>query len=167
MDKRWIGIVIILIAGLSCMYLIVCESNTVGSAVSVISDVTVTLPDGYITSEDGRNFCVLFDKQTNETIRVRCLEDVKTHSDEYKSRLDSLTHYDDIIIDKNSTNKNISVIEYENMSSTDKRNITLVFFDKCNHTFSMQLEHFTNETSKENDVKFIIDTLKPDFKQHP
>ena len=50
MDKRWIGIIIILIIGLGCMYIIVDNSNSVGNAVTVISDVTITLPPGYITS---------------------------------------------------------------------------------------------------------------------
>ena len=34
MDKRWIGIIIILIIGLGCMYLIVDNSTSVGNAVS-------------------------------------------------------------------------------------------------------------------------------------
>ena len=49
MDRRWIGILIILIVGLSAMYLIVDNSNTVGNAISVIGDVSVTLPPGYKT----------------------------------------------------------------------------------------------------------------------
>ncbi len=85
MDKRWIGILIVLIAGLGCMYLIVSNSNSVGSAVSVINDVTITLPPGYITSEDTSHMCVLHNKQTNETIRIRCLDDGADYINEYLS----------------------------------------------------------------------------------
>ena len=147
------------------MYLIVDNSTSVGNAVSVISDVTITLPPGYITSEDGGNFCVLFNKPTNETIRIKCLDGKKTYVEEYNNTLKTLEKQDDIIITKNFTNKNLSMIEYENQSSTDKKNISLVYFEKCNHTFSMQLEHFTDESTKEETVSFIIENLKYDFKQ--
>ena len=166
MDKRWIGILIILIIGLGCMYFIVTHSISVGSAVSVINDVTITLPDGYITSEDGAHFCVLFNKKTNETIRIKCLDDGTNYTSEYDNRLNGLKKEEDIIITKNFTNKTLAMIEYENQSSTDKKDITLVYFDKCNHTFSMQLEHFTDENSKESVINFIISTLKYDFKQN-
>ena len=166
MDKRWIGILIVLIAGLGCMYLIVSNSNSVGSAVSVINDVTIRLPPGYITSEDTSHMCVLHNKQTNETIRIRCLDDGADYINEYNNRLKSLNGEDDIDIQKNFTNKTLSMIKYENQSSTDKKDITLVFFEKCDHTFSMQFEHFTNETNQENMMNFIIDKLKYDFKQN-
>lgn len=166
MDKRWIGILIVLIAGLGCMYLIVSNSNSVGSAVSVINDVTITLPPGYITSEDTSHMCVLHNKQTNETIRIRCLDDGADYINEYNNRLKSLNGEDDIDIQKNFTNKTLSMIKYENKSSTDKKDITLVFFEKCKHTFSMQFEHFTNETNQEKMMNFIIDTMKYDFKQN-
>lgn len=165
MDKRWIGIIVILIIGLGCMYLIVMTSTSVGNAVSVINDVTITIPPGYINSEDGGSFCVLHNKATNETVRIKCLKDVENHTKEYASRLGTLKQQDDITINKNFTNKTVSMIEYENQSSTDKKYITLVFFDKCNHTFSMQMEHFTDNENKENVISFIIDNMKYDFKQ--
>jgi ABC-type lipoprotein release transport system permease subunit len=165
MDKRWIGIIVILIIGLGCMYLIVMNSTTVGNAVSVINDVSITIPPGYINSEDGANFCVLHYKETNETIRIKCLNDGKDYIGEYNDRLNTLKKQDDITINKNFTNKTVSMIEYENQSSKDKKYISLVFFDKCNHTFSMQMEHFTDNESKEKVINFIIDNLKYDFKQ--
>ena len=165
MDKRWIGIIIILIIGLGCMYLIVMSSTTVGNAVSVIEDVTITIPPGYINSEDGGSFCVLHNKATNETIRIKCLDDGKNSTQKYEGQLKTLKEQYDITIDNNFTNKTLSMIEYENASSADNSNITLVYFDKCNHTFSMKMEHFTDSESKENAISFIIDTLKYDFKQ--
>ena len=76
MDKRWIGIIIVLLAGLGCMYLVVSNSTSVGNAVSVISDVAVTLPPGYITTDDGSRYYVFHNKKTNEVIRIKCLEEV-------------------------------------------------------------------------------------------
>lgn len=165
MDKRWIGILIILFAGLGCMYLIVSESNTVGNAVSVISDVTITLPPGYITSESSDQLCVFHNKQTNETIRIKCLDDGKDYIKEYDSRLNSLKKESDIIIGKHFKNDTLSLIEYENLTSNDKKDITLVFFNKCDHTFSMKFEHFTDSASKDDAMNFIINNLKYDFKQ--
>ncbi|MEE1150195.1 hypothetical protein [Methanobrevibacter sp. UBA212] len=165
MDKRWIGIIIILLAGLGCMYLIANNSTTVGSAVSVISDVTITLPHGYINTEDGGNYCVLFKKETKETMRIKCLKDSKGYIKEYNANLDFLKKQGDIKINKNFTNDTVGMIEYENQSSTDKKFISMVYFDKCEHTFSIQMEHFTDDESKENALNYIIDNMKYDFKQ--
>ena len=166
MDKRWIGIIIILIIGLGCMYLIVDNSTSVGNAVTVISDVTITLPPGYITSEDGHNHCVFHNKPTNETIRIFCLEEKTNYINEYNAQLSSLKTQGDIIISKNFTNKTLGMIEYENLSSTDRKDIKLVFFDKCDHSFSMKMEHFTNDNNKEYAINFIIDNMVKDFKQN-
>ena len=166
MNIRWIGIILILIAGLGCMYFIVTNSTSVGNAVSVISDVTITLPPGYITSEDGSEFCVLFNKATNETIRMKCLKDSTNYIKEYNVELKSLEKQSDIIIEKNFTNETLSMIVYENQSSVDKKNMTVAYFDKCNHTFSMKFEHFTDEKSKEDAINYIIGHLKYDFKQN-
>ena len=165
MDKRWIGIVIILIAGIGCMYLIATEMTGVGNAVSVVEDVSITIPTEYINSEDGASFCVLFNKKTNETVRIRCLDDGSSYTNEYNKQLKTLNGQDNIIINNKFKNKNLSMIEYENKSSKDRRYISLVYFDKCNHTFSMKMEHFTNDTRKENTINFIIENMKIDFKQ--
>ena len=141
-------------------------STSVGNAVSVISDVTVTVPPGFITSEDKGSFSVFHNKQTNEVVRVRCLDDAKSYVDKYNSQLETLKGQDDIKITKKLKNDTLAMIEYENQSSTDKKDITLVYFDKCEHTFSMQLEHFTEDSRKEYVIDFIMDTMKYDFKQH-
>ena len=165
MDKRWAGIIIILLVGLSCMYLIVTNSTNVGQAVEVVKDVTITLPYEFITTEDGGDFCVFFNKKTNETIRFYCLKNNPTHVNQYKNKLTSLEKDENIIIEKNFTNKTLSEIEFKNQTSKDNQYITVVYFEKCNHTFLMQMEHFTNETSKNNAMDYIIDTIKYDFKQ--
>lgn len=166
MDKRWIGILLILIAGLGCMYLIVMNSNTVGNAVDVISDVTVAIPPGLITSEDGSHFCVLYNKETNETMRVKCIDEGTNYIKEYDKKLNSLKNDGNIKISRNITNKTLSLIDYENLSSTDKKDMGFASFDKCNHTFTVQLEHFTNKTSEEKYLNYIIDNMKFDFKQN-
>lgn len=165
MDKRWIGIIIILLAGLGCMYLIVDNSTSVGNAVDVISDVTITLPPGYITTEDSIDYSVLIKKETNETMRIKCLKNTKGYIEEYNTRLNSLKKQGDIIIHNNFTNDKLGMIEYENQSSTNKKFISMVYFDKCEHTFSIQMKHFTDNKSKDNAINFIIDNMKYDFKQ--
>ena len=165
MDKRWIGIILILLAGLSCMYVIVTHSTSVGSAVSVIEDVTITVPHGFITSEDGADYCVFHNKDTNETVRMKCLNDKNTYINEYNKQLTTLKEKGDIKIKNNFKNNTLSLIEYENQSTTDKKYVSVIYFYKCNHTFSMKMEQFTDENSKQDVMDFIIDTLKFDFKQ--
>ena len=98
-------------------------------------------------------------------MRIKCLKDAKGYIEEYNNSLNSLKKQYDIIIKKNFTNDTVGMIEYENQSSTDKKFISLVYFEKCNHTFSIQMEHYTNNESKETALNFIIENLKYDFKQ--
>jgi hypothetical protein len=165
MNKRWIGILIILLAGLGCMYIIVCNSTTVGSAVSVIEDVTVTLPPGYVTTEGGTHFCQMGNGKTKESIRIKSVEGNTSYMNEFNKRLKTLAGDYDIVINKNYTNKTVAVIEYTNQSTEKNDSSTLVFFDKCDHTFSMRMKHFTDEGRKESAMNFIIDNMKYDFKQ--
>lgn len=165
MDKRWIGIIIILLAGLGGMYLIVDNSTSVGNAVTVISDVTITLPPGYVNTEDGIDYCTLLKQETNETMHIKCLKDAKGYIEEYNASLNSLKKQGDIIINKNFTNDTLGMIEYENQSSTNNKLISKVYFEKCNHTFSILMKHYTDDESKENAINFIIDNMKYDFKQ--
>ena len=78
----------------------------------------------------------------------------------------SLKKDSNIIIGKNFTNKTLGMIEYENLSSTDRKDIKLVFFDKCDHTFTMKMEHFTDDNRKEDAINFIINNIVKDFKQN-
>ena len=74
MDKRWIGILLILIAGLVCMYYIVDNSTTVGNAISVINDVTIPVPQEMKISVSNRNDVTFLNENTNESIYINCVD---------------------------------------------------------------------------------------------
>ena len=164
MDKRWIGIILILIAGLSCMFVIVINSSSVGSAVSVIEDVTITIPPGYITSDDGQNFCQMVNQKTGENIRIKCIDGKTSHVAQYNKQLNTFKTQDQIVIHKNFTNKTVSIIDYENITS-DEGNKSYMYFDKCDHTFSMKMKGFADDKSRDQVYDFIVSHLKYDFKQ--
>ena len=65
MDKRWLGIIIIFIAGIVCMYLIVDSSPTVGKAVTVVDEMTITLPSGFNILKETDKSVHLLDHQNN------------------------------------------------------------------------------------------------------
>ena len=64
MDKRWIGILIILIIGCCCMYFIVDSSTTVGNAMTVVNKTVVTLPNHFSIEESGRDYAKIVNKNT-------------------------------------------------------------------------------------------------------
>ena len=71
MDKRWIGILIIFIIGMVCMYYIVEDSPSVGNAMTVINDVSVSMPLGYNILHKTEDSVTLLSKN-NESIFVNC-----------------------------------------------------------------------------------------------
>ena len=108
---------------------------------------------------------MLFNKQTNETARIRCLDNGNNHVAKYNETLKSLKSDGNVIVGKHSSNANYSMIAYENLSSTDKRDMTIAYFDKCNHTFSVKMEHFVDNGNKEKLINYIIENSVFDFKQ--
>lgn len=165
MDKRWIGIILILIAGLSCMFVIVINSSSVGSAVSVIEDVTVTLPPGYITADDGQHFCQMVDQKTGESIRIKCIEGKSSHVAEYNKQIKTYNEQPEMVIVRNFTNDTVSIIDYKNTTSEDKDTRSFMYFDKCGHTFSMKMKGFADDKSRNEDFDYVVSHLKYDFKQ--
>ncbi|WP_458454244.1 hypothetical protein [Methanobrevibacter sp.] len=162
MDKKWIGIIIILIAGLCAMSYIVINSNTVGNALTVIDDVSVTLPPGYKILKTHTNDATLVTEDTsnNNTIFIKCMAHKDTTSDVFKKQLKSIKNNGEFEIEKDSDN----TIQYKNVTSG--QSTTVKIFEKENRTLYMKLSGFTDQKVLEKDSNFIIDNLKHDFKQN-
>ena len=166
MDKRWIAILIILVVGVTCMYFIVNDSTTIGSAITNLNKSQVTIPDGFSTGESDKNFVELFNKSnTDERIY---LEDTGKNNDsliKFHEKIDSLPH--DIKIIKNVTNKTNDVtyysLYYENTTNNTYESIT--FFTSYQHTFFMKMYGFKDTNSMDDNLQFIIKTLQPDYKK--
>ena len=87
MDKRWILILIILIAGCACMYHIVDSSNSVGDAITVVNKTVITLPSGFTIGDDDKSSVTLVNENNNETIFIEDLGKSDTSLDNFKNDL--------------------------------------------------------------------------------
>lgn len=155
MDKRWIIILIILIIGLGCMYLIVDSSPTVGKAVCVVDEMTITLPDGFNILKEKKTEVDL--KQGNNTANITIIGLGDNCSKEYKSNLKSLKNNPEIEI----SNATGNTIIYKNITSDKKSSIT--YFVKDNRTISVKMNIYENW---ESDLSFLMDTIQHNFKQN-
>jgi len=167
MDTRWIKILIILIIGLSAMYLIVDNSDTVGNAISVIGDVSVTLPPGFKAGDAHATDVPMYNPDNNNTIFMEFIGKGNTSLKNYKQSLNSLKSNENVNVLDHSKKDNYYIIHYENYASKfDNKNETLVFFEKCDRTLSMKLMKYDSFDTQDKEISFIIKNLKQDFKQN-
>lgn len=165
MDKRWIYIIIILIIGISALYVIVSSSNTVGSAIVDVNKFIITLPDDFNIQDNDKEYSILINRNTNARIIVKDIgkgnfvnERLKNDSDIYHTR-----DYKEI---KNKTfeHDGIKVKTIYGIGEDNKINST-AYFMKFDHTFNIKTNNFKDIDTIEENVKFIIDTLQRDYKQ--
>ena len=153
MDKRWIGILLILIAGLVCMYYIVDNSTTVGNAISVINDVTIPVPQEMKISVSNRNDVTFLNENTNESIYINCVD--KNPEKAFDKYITSF---------ENSNNSTVQIIDYKNVDSG--QNTSFVLFKKVDHTFIMKMNKYSDLEKQDKDMNYIIDNLVHDYKQN-
>ena len=165
MDKRWIGILIILIVGLCAMYFIVDYSTTVGNACTVVGDESVTLPPGLKIEDTTALSATLCNPENNDTIIIDFLGKGNTTLKNYKSCLNSLKEDGNINVINHENNNGTYIINYENSSSKNPK-VSIAFTSKDNRTLSMKFIKYTNETKLKQDLDFIVKTLKHDYKQN-
>ncbi|MBQ6099768.1 MAG: hypothetical protein IJL02_07915 [Methanobrevibacter sp.] len=167
MDKRWIYILIIFIIGISCLYLVADSSTTIGKATVKVNAYLITIPDSFNIDNTGGQYAQLINRNTKEYITIVDLgkgDLIKQSVDEKTDSLENNGSFSNI--DKFSLkidDDSIPSISYE---SYDNNTINQVsYFTKYNHTFSIESTNFLkNDTIKDN-VKFIIDSLAPNYKQ--
>lgn len=160
MDKKWIGLIIILIVGLLAMGYIVTSSPSVGNALTVIKDVSVTLPDGFRILDTSSDEAKLSEDNGDNRIVLKCMGKDKNPVKAYKSELKKQKSKGEFEVTENGNN----TIKLTNYTSGK---VTLIkFFDKENRTFSMKVDDFTGEAKQVDDINFIIDNIVLDFKQN-
>ncbi|WP_458405612.1 hypothetical protein [Methanobrevibacter sp.] len=159
MDKRWIAILLILIAGLISMYLIVDASHTVGNAVTVIDDVSVTVPPGYKTDVSHSENAKLVNGEGNR-IYIECTGKGNHSVKDCKKEIKSITNKGllEVINQTNNT--------FKTKNATSGKITSYFFFEKHDRSFMLRLSNFDNDTIMKKDIDFIIDNIKPDFKQN-
>lgn len=160
MDKRWLVIILIFIIGAGGLYYIVGSSDTVGKAVTVCDEMTITLPSGFnILHKNTANITLL--NHQNETLFIKIIGmDTNSH-DEYLNRLDLLKENSAIEIEKTDDNNEYHSIYYENIDTGNKS--VVCFFDKDNRTIEVKMHQYPGF---EDDLNFTIETITHNFKQN-
>lgn len=159
MDRRWMGIFIIFLVGVLGLAMIVDTSDTVGQAVTVCNEMTVTLPDGFkLFLSNPTNTTLMNNK--NETIFIKILTDTSS-KDQFNQRYLLLKSDEKIHIDKVEHNGTTHNIHYTHLD----KNVTVFgsFFEKDNRTIELRLNEFEDY---DKNAKFIQDTIVHDFKQN-
>lgn len=168
MDKRWIFIFIILIVGISSLYLITDDSMRIGKAITTIENVIVTLPTDFKVNADHETSVELVNRNTDEKILVELINQKNKAYSLMKSDLQELKN-ENVDNIKNKTQKisNITTytISYQNLSSNPHMNYTVNYINKLNKTFIISTYDYNDNNSQMQDLKEIINTLRIDFKQ--
>ena len=161
MDKRWIGILLILIAGMSCMYVIVDNSNSVGNAITVISDVSIVVPPGLKINGDNANDVTLLNKETNESIFIQCID--KNPKKEFNNEIKAFQNANNVEM-TNRSNSTLQIIDFKNIDTG--QNTSFILFKKAKHSFIMKMDNYHDMAKQDKEMTFVIDNLKPDYKQN-
>lgn len=164
MDKRWIYILIILIIGISCLFLIVESSTTVGKATVKVNSFLVTVPDSFNIDSTGGRYAYLINRNTHESIYIYDLGKGNFINKNMSQKWDLISNdnenYKNV---KNITHeKNISTMYYEDCNDTLNQ---ITFLTKYKHTFYIKSEHFHDNYTMEKCVKSAIDSISPNYKQ--
>ena len=158
MDKRWLGIVVILAAGLFCMYLIVDSSPTVGKSVTVVDEMTITLPSGFNILKDNDTSVALMNHD-NKTANITIMGLGDKSMKKYNSALKSLDENGEIEVQK--TNKTEKIIYFKN--TTSDKEFSLTYFVKDNRTVELKMDKYKDW---KDDWNFILETVQHNFKQN-
>ena len=169
MDKRWIGILIILIVGCICMYHIVDTSTTVGNSITVVNKTVVALPNELSIDDSGSNSAKLVNKDTREKVYIEDMGKADIASDSFNKKLKEVEHDSNIQINNNSTVKikNVTVyrVDCENFTTENATNISICYAYTCYHTFLIQFKNYSDNIRLDKNLDYLITNMKPDFKQ--
>lgn len=168
MDKRWIIIIIILIVGVSSLYVITNDSMRLGKAIDTIENVIITLPTDFKIGEKTQSSVELMNRNTDERIKIDLIKQKNRAHMLMKSKLKEFNSNDTVTNVKNHTQKisNITTytISYTNVTSKTPENYTMNFINKLNKTFIITTYNYDNDTAQLKDLAYVIDTIRLDYK---
>lgn len=165
MDKRWLLIIIIFIIGISSMYYIVDNSNTVGSAITTFSKTTITIPKNFSVGDTGASFVELYNKQNSEKITIYDNGKGNTAVDDLKNITAAYQETTDYINITNKTEKIANQTVYSAYLVDENGTDQISTFYRQKHTYTLVIEDFKNTDDINTNLKFIITTMTPDYKQ--
>ena len=151
------------------MYFIVDSSTTVGTAITDVNKSVVTIPDGFNVGSDEKNSVTLVGKTHGEKIHIRDYGKNDTAQKRFEDKLYELNSDSSMNVLSNSTlnisNFTVYQINFEDYSSENATNTSSNYVFTCNHTFLIKMSGYDDSNKLSKDLTFIIDTLKPDYKQ--
>lgn len=149
-----------------CGYLIVDSSITVGKSVTVVDKYVFTLPEGFsIGDSQTYNDAAIEHDGTPEKITIKLLDKNTTVKKEIK-KFNSHFNESYKVIANNTTTKTpkghtVHTFYYNN--TTD--NLSSSFVKRLDHTFLIETVGYNDIKDLNEDVYYVIDTLRPDYKQ--
>ena len=163
MDSRWYGIIIILVVGLGCMYLIASTSTNIGSAVVIVDDLSVTLPPNFKIVNNDVMQVELKNRNNNETIIVKYLNDGNNSMKEYTKEVKLLSKNSNVNITAKNPSDNVKSIYCKNLKNNNEYGE--FFLEKFDRTIMIKMTNYDNQTKENNDLKYVVDAIQPDYKQ--
>ncbi|WP_405270115.1 hypothetical protein [Methanobrevibacter sp.] len=168
MDKRWILILIILVVGGYWTFTVAESSTTVGDAITVVNKSVITLPDDFTIADSDKDSVDLIDKKDNRKIHIEDIGKGDLAYETFNREINSLSETSNIHLLKNSTlnagNITIYKSDLENYTN-DLKNVSIAYIYSSGHTFAIKFEGYPNENDLNKDLKFMVTTIAPDFKQ--
>lgn len=169
MDRRWILLIIILIIGIGCMHYIVSTSPEIGTAIASVDRVMVTLPDGFTNFQTDENSVSMESKYTHEKLFFKSSDRGDHAFEKYNHSLKEWKDDDTIKITNKSTmkidNVTVYVICYQNSTSGQIKDYMRAYFYDFNTTFFITMWNFESYDKAESNLKYIVETLYPDYKK--
>lgn len=159
MDKRYLLIIIILIAGCSALYFITNASYTIGSASATLGQYTFSLPQGF-TVDHTENKYVSMVNEDGVYIHVNVVDKNKNN---YNDTLNYLKSKNISIISSGSLNVNDIVVDsifynktQYNSTSHSNESVCGAFFifNKSNATFKVEITHF-DYADKDKIIQYV------------
>ena len=166
MDKRWIYIIIIAIAGIGCLYLISETSNNIASANINVNKFIITVPQTFNIEKSGGDDIRLINRENGERITVVYLGKGTDIDQKMEDKLDLLSKNGNITVMETTTtkinNKTIPIIYYEKLPANSVNQVA--YINKFDYQFSIECSNFKNNATITDHIEFITGSLKKDFK---
>ena len=143
------------------MYLIAETSYNIGSAIRMVGDTSVTIPDNFKVNSNEQPTLILQNRNNNETILVKYISNGNHSQQEYDTHIK--TKNKDLKIIKHVSNETAKTIYYKNITS-DKE-FLMSYVDAYDRTILIKMENYDNKDKQDSDLMFIINGLQPDYKQ--
>lgn len=169
MDKRWILLIIIAIIGIGCMYNIVSNSTSIGTPITTLNKTIVTIPNDYTVGDSDKKSTELFnDSNVEQKIYMEDLGEGNFSLNKFNNKLKQLSNDKNIKIIKNVTNstggRDTHTIYYQELDSPQEYK-SVSYISCINHTYYFKLYGYENIDGMDYPLKFIVDTLQPDYKR--